>query len=97
MVEGNAVITFGDDSTFMIGGSGTCNDKPAVVLNFRSREPGPGSEAEIKAAIEDDNTIDSSKFNVVMLFKSIESIDTLIENLNITRYELSKLLENKDD
>ena len=97
MTEGKAFITFGYDTTLMLGGQGIYNDDNVVGLHFRSREPGPVRESEIKEAQTDLDT-DISKFDVTMVFKSIESIDSLINQLNAAREVLSdiKNKENED-
>jgi hypothetical protein len=46
MVEGKALISFGFGTTLTLGGTGTYCDSPAVSLGFRSREPGPLTDAE---------------------------------------------------
>lgn len=96
MVEGNSLITFGYGTTFMIGSGGTFNDEPAVALYFRSREPGPVRDSEIKEGTEQ-HEIDISKYNATMVFKTTESIDSLIKLLTGAREALEEFLKEKKD
>lgn len=91
MTYGEAIVTFGYDTTFMVGGTAIYNDDPVVTLNLRTREPGPITDSE-KEQLTPGRELDSSDFNVTILFKSVESIDNLIGLLTVGRDELNVLL-----
>lgn len=88
MVRGQAEVNLGNDTVLMI----PCwNDDGRCGLVFRSREPGDVTEKELDAA---EQAVISGDVDVVLAFKSPESIDKLIDTLqSLKGYMESKMGE----
>lgn len=92
MVRGQAEVNFGYGTVLML----PCrnNEDGRYGLIFRSREPGDLTEQELKAAEE---TINNGDIDVILTFKSLESLDKLIKMLQTMKLDIESSAEKQED